>query len=137
MADVAQVGLTLVVATVIGLGVLAMTRSIAVEYAKRGVRANCAVAWSRRRASTIRSAAPMKPWNTSPQWTPMPISQTASPRAEETLSVSPLLIPFSAANSRDSSRKFCGTASSSQGVLRVMRPVCQCSVTRYVVATNG
>jgi hypothetical protein len=30
--------------------------------------------------NSMRSAAPMKPWSTSPQWTPIPISHVGCPR---------------------------------------------------------
>jgi len=56
--------------------------------------------------------------------------QSTSPRADLTTTRSPLPIPFSLASSLDISTNIWGSSSISQGVHRVMTPVCQCSVTR-------
>ena len=52
------------------------------------------------------------------------------PRALLTRTTSPLPMPRSLASSGSSSAKTCGSASTSHEQRRVMRPVCQCSVTR-------
>ncbi len=57
------------------------------------------------------------------------------PRLELTLTLSPLAMPSSPARSAPISTYISGISSASQGRFRVMMPVCQCSVQRYVVAT--
>src|SRR4030095_5703761 len=59
------------------------------------------------------------------------------PRALLTITRSPFLIPSRLASAVPISTKALGTRPASQGMLRLMAPVCQCSETRYVVATIG
>src|SRR5512141_675414 len=59
------------------------------------------------------------------------------PRAEDTLTLSPFLTPNSFASSILISTNCCGIISICHGRCLVKTPVCQCSDTRYVVATKG
>src|SRR4030042_42395 len=59
------------------------------------------------------------------------------PRADDTITWSPFLIPFSSASSLLISTNGSGWASASQGRVRDIAPACQCSQTRYVVQMMG
>jgi hypothetical protein len=52
------------------------------------------------------------------------------PRALDTVTRSPLLMPSRAARALPISTKACGTRPTSQGMFRLITPVCQCSDTR-------
>jgi len=83
------------------------------------------------------------PWTVEPAtlkgWKRGVTTATASilPRAEETSTTSPFRIFFSFARSSPISTNCRGCSSRSHGTFRESTPVCQCSVTRYVVATYG
>src|SRR5512143_1197706 len=60
-----------------------------------------------------------------------------SPRPDFTMTFSPFAMPFSFASSTLISTNIWGCISSCHDSCLVMTPVCQCSDTRYVVATKG